>query len=33
MKSDLAVETLALAWAPAEQTPDGALRWLCSGLD
>jgi hypothetical protein len=33
MKSDLAVETLALAWAPAEQRPDGALRWLCSGLD
>ncbi len=31
-KSDLSVETLALAWAPAEQTPDGELRWLCSGL-
>ncbi len=31
-KSDLAIETLALAWAPAEQGPGGELRWLYGGL-
>lgn len=32
-KSDLAIETLALVWAPAEQGPGGEIRWLCGGLD
>jgi len=27
-KSDLAVDSLALVWAPAEQGSDGAIRWL-----
>ncbi len=31
-KSDLAIETLALVWAPAEQGPGGELRWLSGGI-
>ena len=31
-KSDLAIETIALVWAPAELGPDGELRPLCGGL-
>ena len=31
-KSDLAIETLALVWAPAELGPGNESRWLCGGL-
>ena len=32
-KGDLAVEQVALVWAPAQRSPSGELEWVCEGLD